>query len=429
NLVVNMSSQINQIWFYNKIYSSKTFLLITCILIEMLHLHECLSPEDLDYIQSIPDVLLAKEKLAVFENNGSVYFKITLTEGLKTTLSARLGLDLSSVTEIPMRWIKGDTVRHADQGESDFANTYLVYLSDSLGEFVLDDTAFPIQKNQGFVFSEGILHETMNTGSMPRLLLGPMNEFAQPVGAPTPLQPIYYFSSQSGAEAADLFQTVVLMDNSLGLSSTYTVGNRDAVFAEILSLVSDNSGNLFVADRACVRKIASNGVVSTFAGTVGTVGFADGPGADAIFHGIFGMAVHPDGSIYVSDTSNHRIRKIDTSGNVTTIAGDGNIGGGGAGTIESIGTARFSSPYGITLDSSANIIVADRGNNSIRVIEFSSGNVKTFAGGFLSGFKDDYGLDALFNQPSGVAISADGLFIYVTDRNNNRIRKIELASS
>ena len=57
------------------------------------------------------------------------------------------------------------------------------------------------------------------------------------------------------------------------------------------------------------------------------------------------------------------------------------------------------------MDSSANIIVADRGNSSIRVIEFSSGNVKTFAGGFLTGFQDDFGLDALFNQPSGVAIS------------------------
>ena len=397
----------------------------------MLHLHECLSTEDLDYIQSIPDVLLAKEKLAVFENNGSVYFKITLTEGLKSSLSTRLGLDLSSVTEIPMRWIKGDSIRHADQGESDFTNTYLVYLSDSSGEFVLDDMAFPIQKNQGFVFSEGILHETMNTGSMPRLLLGPMNEFAEPVGLPTPVQPIYYFSSQSGAEAAspDPNDGNVTLYNSLGLSSTYTVGDRDAVFEEILSLASGNTGILFVADRACVRKIASNGVVSTLAGTVGTIGFADGPGTDALFHGIFGMVAHPDGSLYVSDTSNHRIRKIDTSGNVTTIAGDGNIGGGGAGTIQSIGTATFNNPYGITLDSSANIIVADRGNNSIRVIEFSSGNVKTFAGGFLTGFQDDYGLDALFNQPSGVAISADGLFVYVTDRSNNRIRKIELTSS
>ena len=398
--------------------------------IEMLHLHECLSPEDLDYIQSIPDVLLAKEKLAVFENNGSVYFKITLTEGLKSTLSTRLGLDLSSVTEIPMRWIKGDTVRHADQGESDFTNTYLVYLTDSSGEFVLDDMAFPIQKNQGFVFSEGILHETMNTGSMPRLLLGPMNEFAQPVGFSVALQSIYYYSSQSGAEAVDISDNTAMLDNSLGISSTYTVGDRDAVFKEIVCIASDNSGNLFVGmnNSPCIRKITPNGVVSTFAGNKDIGGFADGPTTDALFQSIFGIAVHPDGSIYVSDSGNHRIRKIDTSGNVTTVAGNGNTeGGGGAGTIQSIGSATFNIPQGITLDSLGNIIVCDCGNSSIRVIEFSSGLVKTIAGGNPYGYSDGPASISSFRFLTDVNISADGLFIYVADPNNCAIRRISLS--
>ena len=399
--------------------------------IEMLHLHECLSPEDLDYIQSIPDVLLAKEKLAVFENSGSVYFKITLTEGLKSTLSTRLGLDLSSVTEIPMRWIKGDTVRHADKGESDFANTYLVYLSDSSGEFVLDDMAFPIQKNQGFVFSEGILHETMNTGSMPRLLLGPMNEFAQPVGFGVSLQSIYYYSSQSGAEAVDISDNTAMLDNSLGISSTYTVGHRDAVFKEIACIASDNSGNLFVGvnNSPCIRKITPNGVVSTFAGNKDIGGFADGPTTDALFQSIFGIAVHPDGYIYVSDSANQRIRKIDTSGNVTTVAGNGNTEGGGGvrGTTQSIGSATFNNPQGITLDSLGNIIVCDCGNNSIRVIEFSSGLVKTIAGGNPYGYSDGPASISSFRFLTDVNISADGLFIYVADPNNCAIRRISLS--
>jgi len=394
----------------------------------MLHLNDCLSPEDLDYIQSIPDVLLAKEKLAIFENNGSVYFKITLTEGLKSTLSARFSLDLTNITEIPMRWIKGDTVRHADKGESDFSNTYLVYLSDSSGEFVLDDTAFPIQKNQGFVFSEGILHETMNTGSMPRLLLGPMNEFAQPVGINASVQAIYYYSSQSAAEAVDISDTNPTFNNSLGISSTYTVGHRDAVFRVIYCIASDNSGNLFVADLGqSIRKITPNGVVSTLAGDKDAGGFADGPAADALFYGISGIAVHPDGSVYVSDTLNCRIRKIDTSGNVTTVAGNGNQGGGGAGNVQSIGTASFNFPQGITFDSLNNIIVADTFNQCIRVIEFSSGLVKTIAGGNPFGHSDGPALTSAFYSPSDVKISADGLSIYVSDTDNNAIRKISLS--
>jgi hypothetical protein len=73
---------------------------------------------------------------------------------------------------------------HVDSGPSAFENTFLVYLTDSPGEFVLGDSAFPIAENTAFVFPEGIHHETQGTGSVPRLLLGPMNEFAQPVGVP-----------------------------------------------------------------------------------------------------------------------------------------------------------------------------------------------------------------------------------------------------
>jgi len=379
---------------------------------------------------SLPDVLLAKEKLAIFEKNGSVYFKITLTEGLKSTLSARFSLDLTNITEIPMRWIKGDVVRHADKGESDFSNTYLVYLTDSSGEFVLDDTAFPIQKNQGFVFSEGILHETMNTGSMPRLLLGPMNEFAEPVGINASVQSIYYYSSQSAAEAADISDTNPPFNNSLGVSSTYTVGHRDAVFRVISCIANDNSGNLLVSDLGlCIRKITPNGVVSTIAGNKDTTGFLDGPATEALFFGISGIAVHPDGSIYVSDSLNSRIRQIDTSGNVTTVAGNGNVGGGGPGNIQNLGNdqSNFNYPQGITFDSLGNMIVADAFNHCIRVIEFSSGLVKTIAGGNPFGYLDGPASTSAFYSPADVKISADGLSIYVSDTDNNAIRKISLS--
>jgi hypothetical protein len=114
-----------------------------------------------------------------------------------------------------MRWIKGDTAPHIDRGASDFENTYLMYLNDSPGEFVIDSQSYPIQANTGFVFNEGLSHETQNTGSVSRLLLGPMNEFAQPVGSG-----VYYFATEAAAESG-----MASGPNYYGFSSSFTVGD------------------------------------------------------------------------------------------------------------------------------------------------------------------------------------------------------------
>ena len=127
----------------------------------------------------LPEVVAAKER---FGSSNKVQFTIALTDGIRTALQNRFSLDLSSVSEIPMRWIKGDTAAHVDRGSTQFNNTYLVYLQDSEGEFVLGTDSYPITANTGFVFKEGTSHKTQNTGLTPRLLLGPMNEFAGPVG-------------------------------------------------------------------------------------------------------------------------------------------------------------------------------------------------------------------------------------------------------
>jgi hypothetical protein len=95
-----------------------------------------------------------------------------------------------------MRWIVGDTTPHIDTGASKFKHTYLVYLNDSEGEFIVDGVSYPIAANTAHVFSEGLEHKTQGTGSVPRLLLGPMNEFAEPVGAT-----ITYYSNYADAIA------------------------------------------------------------------------------------------------------------------------------------------------------------------------------------------------------------------------------------
>ena len=127
------------------------------------------------------------------------------------------------------------------------------------------------------------------------------------------------------------------------------------------------------------------------------------------------------GNIFLSDYGNHTVRKIDTSGNVTTIAGSAGIEGSDNGNRTS---ARFKKPTGLAFDSKGNILVSDYGNHLIRKID-TVGNVSTIAGtANVSGSDDRQGIQAKFNQPYGIVVdSSDN--IYVADYSNNLIRKID----
>ena len=153
------------------------------------------SNEELHYINNHPEVLLAKSSLDS-QSSGMVYFSVPITNLIRDTLQERLGLHLSLDSRIPMRWIKGDIAPHVDIGLSNFKNTYLLYLNDSPGELIIDSQSYPIRTNTGVVFNEGLPHETLYTENVPRLLLGPMNELAEPVGAP-----LAYYSTESDALA------------------------------------------------------------------------------------------------------------------------------------------------------------------------------------------------------------------------------------
>jgi hypothetical protein len=170
-----------------------------------------LSTEELAYLNALPEVLTAKASLET-RSSGMVYFSVPVTDAIRETLEARFGLRLS-VSSLPMRWIKGDSVPHVDTGASSFQNTYLVYLNDSPGELIVDAHSYPIQANSGFVFNEGVSHETQNTEGVARLLLGPMNEFAEPVGGGTG---IYYYSNESDA---------LTNTNILGYDASYIIGS------------------------------------------------------------------------------------------------------------------------------------------------------------------------------------------------------------
>ena len=151
---------------------------------------DVLSLEDIQYLNNLPEVLEAK-------TSASGRCSIELTDSIRSAL-ALIGLNLSGVTTVPMRWMKGDTAPHMDKGSKEFANTFLVYLNDSTGEFVLGTNSYPITANTAFVFNEGISHRTV--GTTPRLLLGPMSELADPVGNPFTPQSMNYFPTQTDAQ-------------------------------------------------------------------------------------------------------------------------------------------------------------------------------------------------------------------------------------
>tara|TARA_B110000090_G_scaffold41666_1_gene46530 strand:- start:353 stop:3088 length:2736 start_codon:yes stop_codon:yes gene_type:complete len=218
----------------------------------------------------------------------------------------------------------------------------------------------------------------------------------------------------SGGTVTTLAGSSAGMTNATGTSAQFNYPSGVAV---------DASGNVYVADKSNhrIRKITSAGVVTTFAGS-GSSGNANGTGTAATFSNPTGLAIDANDNIYVTDYSNHSIRKITSSSVVTTLAGP--VGSTGTwGTTNGTGTsARFNYPYHVVIDSDENLYVSDFNNHKIRKIT-SSGVVTTYAGSGTAGSANGIGTAATFDNPRGLAIDASDN-IYVADYDNHIIRKI-----
>ena len=221
----------------------------------------------------------------------------------------------------------------------------------------------------------------------------------------------------------DTHGTVTTIAGQAGATGSADGPGSAARFNYPVGIAADGLGNLFVADsyNYTIRKIDTQGTVTTIAGQAGVIGSADGPGSAARFSSPWGIAADGLGNLFVADSYNHTIRKIDTQGTVTTIAGQAGVIGSADGPGS---TARFTFPGGIAADGLGNLFVADSSNRTIRKID-THGTVTTIAGqAGAYGSADGPGSTARFNYPVGIA--ADGLGnLFVADSGNNTIRKID----
>jgi len=183
-------------------------------------------------------------------------------------------------------------------------------------------------------------------------------------------------------------------------------------------------GCVYFTDGHSIRKITPEGTVTTLTGSPGKVGDVDGPISLALFCSPSDITVDKnDGSLYVADKGNHKIRKISAAGEVTTVAGTGE-----AGFLDGPAKfARFSSPQGIAFDErDGSLLVADSSNNKIRRIS-ADGTVTTFAGkdtGNICRSEDGPSEAATFFQPSKIAINRSDGAVFVVDGAHCMIRKI-----
>jgi sugar lactone lactonase YvrE len=202
--------------------------------------------------------------------------------------------------------------------------------------------------------------------------------------------------------------------------------NGPATHAELYApwaVAVDSAGNIYIADTSNqrIRKV-SGGVITTVAGGGAQVD-DNGPATGAQLLSPYGVGVDSTGNLFIADTSNNRIRKVD-GGVITTVAGNGAVGFGGfSGDNGAATSAQLYYPGGVAVDSAGSLYIADGANNRIRKV--ANGVITTLAGTGTPGYSGDGGpaTSAQLNAPSGVAVDSVG-DVYIADTTNSRIRKV-----
>jgi sugar lactone lactonase YvrE len=239
-----------------------------------------------------------------------------------------------------------------------------------------------------------------------------------------------------GGGKGDRFM-VTRIDLDGGLTTVAGTGERgfsgdgesaiDATFGWIYDLALDREGNLYIVDHSNnrIRMVDTSGIVRTIAGT-GNEGFSGdgGPAVEAELDHPDGIFVDVDGTVYVADAGNDRVRRIDRNGIITTVAGTGRPGySGDSGAATE---AQLKEPEHVWVDANENLYILDTGNQVVRLVD-RAGTITTIVGTGERGSSGDGGpaTGARLNGPSGMILGPDGA-LYIADSNNDRIRKVTI---
>jgi len=199
-----------------------------------------------------------------------------------------------------------------------------------------------------------------------------------------------------------------------------TSAQLDYVFA----VTVDSRGNIYLVEKYRVRKVDTAGIITTVAGN-GTAGYSGdgGPATTAQLDNAHGVAVDSVGNVYIADAANNRIRKVDTAGIISTIAGSSDAGYSGDGGAAQ--SAQLSLPHDVEVDHNDQLYIADSGNNRIRKVD-ATGNINTVAGTGVRGNSGDGGAatSAQLNYPLGIAVDSSGN-VYIADSLNFTVRKVD----
>lgn len=333
--------------------------------------------------------------------------------------------------------VSGDIITIAGNGTSGYTgdgglataakiNTAAIAIDQSGNIFFADDTYYHVRE----VTTSGIITTVAGNGTAGDYgNNGPatLAELKTPFGVSVDSSENIYIVDES--------DNVIRKVNATGIITTvagtgvtgYTGDGVPATSTNLYfpwGVAADSLGDFFIVDAGNerIRKVNGSGIISTVAGngTLGSLGDG-GPATLAELNFAQGIAVDAAGDFYIIDQGNTRIRKVDTTGTITTVAGNGSMaysGDGGPATLAGC------NPYGIAVDSSGNLFISDANNNRIRKVD-TTGTITTVAGNGTGGFSGDDGpaTSAKLQYPFGIAVDSQGN-IFFSDAANNRIREV-----